>query len=358
MGEEKKIKIFLGGYVNFPNAQNVNCDNIAKYLDKEKFEVHTMYTHKLPVDKKAYKKVGVHLHMLYARRFVWYWHKYLTMLFGKYDIYYLPKLESVDLDFVRKHKKSKSLFVGSVEGVIGDHVPGDYERVRHTYGEMDTFFAISDCIAQGAKKYWNKDLEVLYLGLDPKKNKLPQKTAVKNVIWVGNIKENKRPELLLECAKAFPQLQFTMIGDGDMQDWVKETIQKENLQNIRLTGRIPNEQVYDYMQESDLLLMTSKFEGLPKVIGEGMFAGLPAIYINEAYTVDYIKDGENGFAVPNVEAMKETVQRLLDDPALYQQVSRAAYDTIQDYTWDKLIKQYEDYFITQLEKKRKESHPK
>lgn len=32
---KKKIKIFLGGYVNFPNAQNINCDNIAKYLDND-----------------------------------------------------------------------------------------------------------------------------------------------------------------------------------------------------------------------------------------------------------------------------------------------------------------------------------
>ena len=48
----KKIKIFLGGYVNFPNAQNVNCDNIAQYLDKDNFEIHTMYLSKFPVDKR------------------------------------------------------------------------------------------------------------------------------------------------------------------------------------------------------------------------------------------------------------------------------------------------------------------
>lgn len=348
-----KIKIFLGAYVNFPNAQNINCDNIAKYLDKEKFDVHVMYTPKKPIDKETYKQAGIRLHRLLHRRYVWIAHKYLTMLLGKYDIYYLPKLEKPDIAFAQKYRNSNALFACSVEGVVGDYVPSDYEIAKDTYGLMDTCFVISDCIAQSIKKHWNKEMEVLYLGFDPKKQRKPQKTAVNKVIWVGNIKENKRPELLLECAKAFPQLQFTMIGDGDMQDWVKETIQKENLRNVRLTGRIPNEQVYDHMQESDLLLMTSKFEGLPKVIGEGMFAGLPAIYINETYNVDYIKDGENGFAVPDVEAMKQTVQKLLDEPELFRQVSRAAYETIQDYTWDKLIKQYENYFITQLEEKRK-----
>ena len=34
----KKIKVFLGGYVNCTNAQNLNCRALAKYLDKDKFE--------------------------------------------------------------------------------------------------------------------------------------------------------------------------------------------------------------------------------------------------------------------------------------------------------------------------------
>lgn len=58
----KKIKIFLGGYVNFPNAQNVNCDNIARYLDKEKFEVHTMYTNKKAIDKR-YIRIKIYIYI-------------------------------------------------------------------------------------------------------------------------------------------------------------------------------------------------------------------------------------------------------------------------------------------------------
>lgn len=38
----KKIKVFLGGYVNFTNAQNLNCRALAKYLNKDKFECAAM----------------------------------------------------------------------------------------------------------------------------------------------------------------------------------------------------------------------------------------------------------------------------------------------------------------------------
>ena len=40
----KKIKIFLGAFVNYQAAQNINCRSLSKHLDKDKFEVyHRLY---------------------------------------------------------------------------------------------------------------------------------------------------------------------------------------------------------------------------------------------------------------------------------------------------------------------------
>ena len=41
----KKVKIFLGGYINYTNAQNLNCRALAIYLDKDKFEIFTLVVH-------------------------------------------------------------------------------------------------------------------------------------------------------------------------------------------------------------------------------------------------------------------------------------------------------------------------
>ena len=38
----KKIKIFLGAFVNYQAAQNINCRSLSKYLNKDKFEVSTI----------------------------------------------------------------------------------------------------------------------------------------------------------------------------------------------------------------------------------------------------------------------------------------------------------------------------
>lgn len=94
-------------------------------------------------------------------------------------------------------------------------------------------------------------------------------------------------------------------------------------------------------------------EGLPKVIQEAAQMRLPSIYINENYNVDFITDGINGFAVSDLETMQEKIQFLLDDPTTYQKMSKAAYESIQPYTWGNVIKQYEKYFEKIYEKSQK-----
>ena len=167
------------------------------------------------------------------------------------------------------------------------------------------------------------------------------------------MKANKRPQYLVNIAKTFSNLQFKMIGDGDMLEDMKKICMNENINNLRFYGRIPNSQVYQEMEECDLLLMTSEYEGLPKVIQEAAQMRLPSIYINENYNVDFITDGINGFAVSDLETMQEKIQFLLDDPTTYQKMSKAAYESIQPYTWGNVIKQYEKYFEKIYEKSQK-----
>lgn len=342
--KNKKIKLFLGAYVNFPNAQNINCDHIAKYIDKEKFEVHTMYTDKMPINKQEYKKLGIHLHRLIHHRFIWYWCKWLTMFFGKYDIYYLPKVETVEEEFAKRFRKK--IYVCSIEGVVGEQISIDNVRKSNYRNNlMNSYFSISNCIRDSVKKYWGRDSRVIYLGLDAPQKDVVVRKNIKTIIWIGSVIDRKRPEIFVDCARTFPQLDFVMIGDGDKQDDIKKQIKKENIMNLQYLGRIANDRVYNELRKADLLLMTSDKEGLPKVIGEAMVSGVPAIYINEYYDVDYVVSGVNGYAVKNKDEMIEKIQFLLDNPTEFENMSQKAIDSVQDYLWPVLIKDYEQYFL-------------
>ncbi len=344
----KKIKLFLAAYINFPNAQNVNCEHIARYIDKEKFEVHAMYTDKMLIDKVKYKTLGVHLHRLIHHRFIWYWSKLWSMWRAGADIYYIPKTEIMDEKFMNAFSGRDKKFVSSIEGVVGEQIAANDERQHKYFEKCDGVFSISKCIQESAAKCWNMKTPVLYLGVDEPTVAIREKQQVQSVIWIGSVIERKRPDYLLECAKKYPELTFTMVGDGDQLARIQGRIRDEQISNVTMTGRIPNEKVYELLSDADLLLMTSDKEGLPKVIGEAMTMGVPAVYINECYNVDYIKVGINGYGVASLEEMMGIVQLLLECPEKYRSLSVKARDTIQPYLWKNVIREYEKFYISVL----------
>ena len=348
--KKNKIKVFLAAYINYPNAQNINCEHIARYLDKDKFQVHAMYTDRMPIDKKKYKKQGVRLHRLIHHRYIWFWSKLFVMWRVNADIYYMPKSEQADRFFALRNKGKGKVFIASIEGVVTQHILNSPLEREYFFDVMDESFVISNCIAESVKKYWGMDMHILPLGVDALCEELPEKTELKKVIWIGNIKANKRPHHLIECAQRFPQLQFTMVGDGDMDDEIHHAITEKGLTNVICTGRIPNDEVYEYLKQSDLLLMTSEYEGLPKVIQEAAQCGVPSIYIGENYKVDFIVDGVNGYDVVGVEQMIDKILYLLEHPIEYQKISRSVEESIKPYEWKHLIRQYELYFETMARK--------
>lgn len=349
----KKIKILLAGYVNFPNAQNVNCDNIAKYLNKDIFDVHVLALSTKPINKQMYKNSNIHVHRIIGHKFVWYIQRYLNMYLNDYDIYYLPKMESVDINFVKKFKNKKCI-ISSVEGVVGKQIKIDDLKSKNYYFSCSNIFSISQCIRESVKKIWGKNTAVLYLGIDDKQKNIIKKQQIKNIVWIGSFIERKRPKFFIELAKEFTNLNFYMIGDGELFDDINNYVEKHNIKNVNFLGRIQNYEVYKNLKNMDLLVMTSETEGLPKVIGEAMSYSIPVIYINENYDVDYINNDINGYAVKNLEQMKEKIYYLVVNNEKYQSLSKNAFYTIHNYYWRNLIKDYENYFISVYKKYEKD----
>lgn len=347
----RKIRILLGAYVNYVNAQNINCDNIAKYLDKNKFEVHVFYMTRVPVDKKPYLDAGIHLHKLVHHRFIWYWSKWLVMKRGKYDIYYLPKFEPTDIRFAEKYK-DKYCFISSIEGVVTEETAKENKRAYFYCKLMDSSFSISKCIRESVCKWWGMDTQVLSLGTVPFDKGDITKREIRNIVWIGNINYNKRPFYYIECAKAFPDLNFLMIGTGELEDEVKQYINENQMYNISLIGRISNAKVYDYFLQSDLLLMTSENEGVPKVIQEAAQCGVPSIYLANNYRVDFIENGISGYEAYSLYEMREEIKYLLEHLDVYRNMSETVKMRADNFTWPSLIGDYEEYFMETYKKKK------
>ncbi|WP_455377560.1 glycosyltransferase [Petrachloros mirabilis] len=97
---------------------------------------------------------------------------------------------------------------------------------------------------------------------------------------VACLKPQKAPEDFVAVAQAVcaqePNARFVLIGDGELRSRVEALIEQNRLQDrVRLPGW--RRDVDRAMNSFDALLLTSHWEGLPRVILEAMSAGLPIV---------------------------------------------------------------------------------
>lgn len=97
--------------------------------------------------------------------------------------------------------------------------------------------------------------------LEPKKDKTP------TVIYVGRWDRRKRPELVIELAKKFPQVHFIMTGASRDSVYDKKlrdlAVQCKNIELTGFINQFENHKLTDMLSRSWILINTAAREGLP-----------------------------------------------------------------------------------------------
>jgi len=106
------------------------------------------------------------------------------------------------------------------------------------------------------------------------------KYGVKNkasILFVGTINKNKNILGLVSIVKKYLDLfdNFTIIGVGPLENELKNAIQDNK--NIKYIGKLPNSQVQVLMQDFDMLILPSFYDGWGAVVNEALQNGMRVI---------------------------------------------------------------------------------
>ena len=110
----------------------------------------------------------------------------------------------------------------------------------------------------------------------------------------GRIGYQKNPELFNKIAEKLPNIQFTWIGEGELRD-------KLTASNISITGWKERKEVLQILNDNDIFILTSLWEGLPLSLLEAMYMKKICIVSDVIGNRDVIKDGVNGFIAEDLE---------------------------------------------------------
>lgn len=133
---------------------------------------------------------------------------------------------------------------------------------------------------------------------------------------VAPFKPQKAPLDFVEVARRVllraPAARFVMVGDGVLRPAVERAVAASGMDaNFHLPGW--REEIPDLMRAFDVFLLTSRWEGLPKVVPQAMLAGVPVVATAVDGTREIVDDGVDGFLAPpgDVEALARRVSDLL-----------------------------------------------
>jgi glycosyltransferase involved in cell wall biosynthesis/O-antigen/teichoic acid export membrane protein len=166
------------------------------------------------------------------------------------------------------------------------------------------------------------DLQRFHAGSDTAVHERPTITCV------ARLEPVKNHDLLFDAVALLlphhPDLILQLVGDGPLREQAEARCRELGIAHaVRFLGY--RDDVPDLLRGTDVSVLTSMKEGIPRAILEAMAMGVPVVATDVPGSREAVRDGETGFAVPlgDAHALADAIDRLLRDPELRARMGAA-----------------------------------
>jgi glycosyltransferase involved in cell wall biosynthesis len=172
---------------------------------------------------------------------------------------------------------------------------------------------------------------------------VPDEARDIDVLWVNNYRQFKRPEIVLDIARAMPDTSFFMIG-GQMQTdrdlYFQMEAEAQKVENLNFVGPVPYSDVNSYFFRAKVFLNTSDSEGFPNSFLQAWVRCVPVV---SYFDPDgYIAGRGLGASPDTQDDFVPALSAFLENEAHRQEVgARARQFVIDSYSSAVIAKQYE-----------------
>jgi glycosyltransferase involved in cell wall biosynthesis len=173
--------------------------------------------------------------------------------------------------------------------------------------------------------------------------------------WAARISKEKRLELLVEVARALPEVIFEVGGEATGKvgnDYAQPILPAvASLPNIILHGRINREEMPGFYSRIHLFCCTSAYEGFPNTFLEAWSHGLPIV---STFDPDgLIAEHELGKAATDVASLVDSIRYYMEKPEKWEASStRPRNYFLQNHTVDEVMARFEQVFMNTLNRQK------
>ncbi len=175
---------------------------------------------------------------------------------------------------------------------------------------------------------------------------------------VACLKPQKAPEdfvaVATQVCKAVPNARFALIGDGDLRPRIESLIEANGLQKLlHLAGW--RRDIPTVMKIFDAFLLTSHWEGLPRVLLEARTIGLPVVATRVGGVEEVIVQGRHGWLsnAGDIAGLSAHVIRVLKSRDGQSQGRPQLVEALpKEFHLEEMVKQYESLYDRFLDDRR------
>jgi len=195
------------------------------------------------------------------------------------------------------------------------------------YQQFDKIVGVSEFVEKSMQKFLPKEQVISIRNIiDPDeiktRGKLPKITTFNtdkiNIVSVGRLAKQKGFELAIRAIKELKNEKYNVhlyiIGEGPERDFIQKEIETTKTQDYcTLLGF--RENPYPYMNDCDIYLQSSWFEGLGRTIIEAGLLCKPIVTTNFPTAHSILKNDETGMIVEMTPiAIANALKKLIDNP--------------------------------------------
>ena len=169
---------------------------------------------------------------------------------------------------------------------------------------------------------------------------------IKHVITVGRFVAQKDYETaiktIVEVKKKYTNIHFDLVGYGELESQIRSWVKQYGIEDVT-TIYINPHNIPELLNEADIYLSTSLFEGTSNSIMEGMNANMPIVCTNVGDNGYLVENNKNGFltSIGDYKNLADRILDLLNDEHLCKAMGKYSKEHLQnDYSTEIFRKRY------------------
>jgi phosphatidylinositol alpha-mannosyltransferase len=253
---------------------------------------------------------------------------------------------------------STSVNVGTFHAFGGLSISYEFGKrmLGHYAGKLHGRIAVSPAARHFISRYFPGEYKIVPNGVEPGRYQRAVPIAryrdgVPNILFVGRMEPRKG---LIHLLRAFRKLQrdgvrarLLLVGTGPGEREARRYVLTRQLDDVEFLGRVSEAQKAQLFKTADIYVSPATGrESFGIVLLEAMSAGAPIICSDIHGYRGVVRRERDGILVEpgNADALTASIRRLIDDPALRAQLSRAGEERAQLFTWERVGQAVEEYY--------------